>query len=345
MMNFLPPSQVNLLDEQDWQANQRGEITELQYSRLMGSLGLQSGCALVAIFLFLMPFVLFVPIFMLFDEGQRAFIPAIFLLVFGAIILVTFGTQFVKFYASIQRLQALRRDRENRAVRQAQGELAFDKGQYIARAAGRDLFLPATKNIGGLMPGSTYRFYYLDESSFVLSAEEVFEASPARARSSLLEILAQANQFSLQDLERNRNGELTEGQRRKGFRNIMVGFLFGALPFGVIALVLFTGEEIGLETWIMPLIFLLIFGALGAWMMFTGLADTMAHVPLVVEGLGGKHKRSTSGRRSRRTVYYYVIDGQSFQVSPEAYTALIEGQRYRAYLLPKTKKLLTIEPL
>lgn len=345
MMNFLVPSPVNLLDEQDWQANQRGEITEAQYSRLMGSLGWQSGCLLVAVFMILMPLVCFVPFFMLMGEGQNVLVPAIFIIVFGLIILVVFATQFVKFYGSIRRLQALRRDRENRAVRHAQGELAFDKGQYIARAGGRDLLLPASTNIGGLKPGSTYRFQYLEESEFVLSAEEAFEASPARARSSLLEILAQANKFDLQDLERNRNGELTDEQRRKGLPNILGGLIFGAVPLGIIALVLFASEGIGLESWIMPGIFLLIFGAFGAWMMFTGLADYMAHVPLVVEGVGGKRKRTTSGRRSRRTVFYYVIGEQSFQVSQEAYTALIEGQRYRAYLLPRTKKLLTIEPL
>jgi hypothetical protein len=345
MLNFLVPNPVNLLDRQDWQANQRGEITETQYSRLMGSLGLQSGCALVAVFMILMPMVCFVPVFMLMDEGADFLIPAIFLIVFGLIILAVFATQFVKFYGSIRRLQALRRDRENRAVRMAQGELAFDKGQYIARAGGRDLFLPTSTNIGGLKPGSTYRFQYLEESGFLLSAEEAFEASPARARNSLLEILAQANKFSLQDLERNRSGELTEEQRRKGLPNILGGLLFGGVPFVILALVLFTGDENGLETWFLPIIFLLIFGAVGAWMMFTGLADYMAHVPLVVEGVGGKRKRSSSGRRSRRTVYYYVIGEQSFQVSPEAFTALIEGQRYRAYLLPKSKKLLTIEPL
>jgi hypothetical protein len=345
MMNFLTPSQVNLLDEQDWQANQRGEISETQYSRLMASLGLQGGCALVAVFMILMPLVCFVPFFMLVDEGENVLVPAIFLLVFALIILVVFAFQFVKFFGSIRRMQALRRDRENRAVRQAQGELAFEKGQYIARAGGRDLSLPASTNIGGLKPGSTYRFQYLEESGFVLSAEEAFEASPARARNSLLEILAQANKFSLQDLERNRNGELTEEQRRKGLPNILGGLFFGIIPLGIIALALFSGGDIGLETWIMPGIFLLIFGALGAWMMFTGLADYLAHVPLVVEGVGGKRKRTTSGRRSRRTVYYYVIGEHSFQVTPDAYGALIEGQHYRAYLLPKTKKLLTIEPL
>jgi hypothetical protein len=345
MMKFLFPTPVDLLDKQDWQANERGEINETQYSRLLGSLGLQGGLVLVAIFMILMPLLCFVPFFMFFEEGENVLIPAIFLLVFGVIILVVFAAQFVKFYGSIRRMQALRRDRENRAVRQAQGGLAFEKGQYIARAGGRDLFLPASTNIGGLKPGSTYRFHYLEESGFVLSAEEAFEASPARARSSLLEILAQANKFNLQDLERNRNGELTEQQRRKGLPNILGGLFFGIIPLGILALVLFSGDTIGLEAWIMPIIFLVIFGALGAWMMFTGLADYMAHVPLVVEGVGGKRKRTTSGRRSRRTVYYYVIGEQSFQVTPEAYTALIEGQRYRAYLLPKTKKLLTIEPL
>lgn len=104
MMNFLVPSPVNLLDEQDWQANQRGEITEAQYSRLMGSLGWQSGCLLVAVFMILMPLVCFVPFFMLMGEGQNVLVPAIFIIVFGLIILVVFATQFVKFYGSIRRL-------------------------------------------------------------------------------------------------------------------------------------------------------------------------------------------------------------------------------------------------
>jgi hypothetical protein len=245
-----------------------------------------------------------------------------------------------------QRWNALKHDRENRAIRQGQGNLAFEKDNYIVQASGRTLLLPASSNACGLQPGATYHFYYLDESGFVLSAEELYPASPAQVRNSLMGILANANKFNQEDLELNRNAEVSPAQRMKALPNLFVGILFGAVPLGM-GLLFFTGNrDAGGDflSLLVPAIFLAVFGLIGGFMFFNALLDLLAQTPLVTEGVGHKEKR-TSGGRNRRTVYYYVVDGVSFQVSRAAFQALLDGERYRVYALPRTKKLLTIEPL
>ena len=41
----------------------------------------------------------------------------------------------------------------------------------------------------------------------------------------------------------------------------------------------------------------------------------------------------------------YSIDNKSFRVSLSAYNALVEGIRYRPYYLPRSKRVLSVEPL
>jgi hypothetical protein len=344
MMNFLTPNVSNIQNPEELQANQRGEITEAQNSRLNASVGFQNGCGVLIFALFLIPFLcsfsfIFSELFSSWPVGLL--IVGILLLLIVALILRSAGVLGIW-----NRWNALKRDRENRAVRQGQGQLAFEKGKYIVQAAGQALLLPASNNACGLMPGATYRFYYLEESGFVLSAEELFPASPAQARNSLLEILTSANKFSMEDLQLNSTGEVTSAQRMRALPQMLMGLLFGLVPlgFGLFLLLNTSRQSDDLAATLIPLIFLAIFGLVGGYLFLNSMLDLMATSPMVTEGAGHKEKR-TSGGKNRRTVYYYVIEGVSFQVSQAAYQALVDGERYRVYALPRTKRLLTIEPL
>lgn len=341
MLNLLLPTSVDLQNPADVQANQQGQITNDQNSRLTASVGFQGGCVVLLASFIAFQFLFITIFFVAAAWGEIAVVLFIIVLLAALGLISRFGA-----WPLWQRWSALKRDRENRAIRIGQGQLAFQKGKYIAQAAGRDLLLPSAANAGGLKPGATYRFYYLEESGFVLSAEEVYPASPAQARSSLLGILASANNFQMDDLEVNRNGETTSAQRMKALPSVLFGLLIGAFPVGMGLVFFFVGREEGgdLLALLIPALFVLVFGLVGGFMFFNGLLDLMTHAPLVVEGLGRKEKR-TSGGKNRSTTYYYVVDGVSFRVSRGAFQALVDGERYRVYALPRTKRLLTIEPL
>lgn len=342
MMNFLTPNVTNLQDPAELQANQRGEITEAQNARLTASVGFQGGCATLVVVFVAFQFLFFLSFFLASFLGAIGFLFAGIFILLTVFLLARFGG----LWQIWQRWNALKQDRENRAIRQGQGNLAFEKDNYIVQAAGRTLLLPASNNACGLQPGATYHFYYLDESGFVLSAEELYPASPAQVRNSLMGILLNANKFSQEDLELNRNAEVSPAQRMKALPNLFVGILFGAVPLGMGLLFFTSNRDAGGDflSLLVPAIFLAVFGLVGGFMFFNALLDLLAQTPLVTEGAGHKEKR-TSGGKNRRTVYYYVVDGVSFQVSRAAYQALLDGESYRVYALPRTKKLLTIEPL
>lgn len=344
MLNFLTATSLDLQNADELQANQRGEITAAQNSRLTASLGFQNGCALLLVFLAFIPLFFIMLIFGGEFVSSKQALPALILIVIFLSLLAGVLLRFGGLWTTGKRWRALKRDRENHTIRQGQGQLAFEKGDYLVRAAGRDLLLPTSTNAGGLKPGATYRFYYLEESGFVLSAEELFPASPAQARSSLLEILANANHFSMEDLELNRNGEITTSQRLRALPHLFFGIVLGAIPLGVGGLILSDNQDFDLLTVLVPAVFVAVFGLIGGFMFFNAIVALLAQAPILVEGVGQKQKR-TSGGRSRNTTYYYVIEGMDFQVKKSAFEALVDGERYRVYALPRVKRLLTIEPL
>ncbi len=338
---------MNLLDPQDLAANRMGEITEGQNQRLNFALGWGQGCGSVFVLVVVGSiFIMFSTVFYLVGLGDGVFIPIIFLGVILVVMLTKFGP---RLWAVFDNALKLKRDRENRAIRQAQGQVAFDKNGYSFQTGERRLSLPSTEHTGGLLPGATYRVFYLEESGFLLSAEEVFPASPSQARAALVEILAQANNFTPDDLTHNRNGEATPAQRMKPLGGVIFGALFGlmALAFGgLFFFQVFPNVDSGdaLPAMIIPALVLGIFALVGGWMFLNGLLDMSVSSIEQAQGAGRKEKR-TSGGKSRSTRYYYVIDGKSFQVNRRAYTALLEGIDYRIYYLPRTKKLVSIEPV
>lgn len=342
MLNFLSPNTSNIQDPGEWQANQRGEITEAQNARLNASLGFQSGCVSLVFIAILMPFFFTMGVFAIQAFNEAWFFGA-FILAMLVLFAVIMFSQVGGLWQAWQRWNALKRDREGHSIRMGQGQLAFEKGAYNVQAAGRTLRLPISNNACGLKPGATYRFYYLEESGFVLSAEELYPASAAQAQNALLDILASANKFTLDDLNLNRNGEMTSAQRMRALPNMFFGLLFGLFPLGF-GIMLFTSEQ-DLTSLIFPLIILLIFALFAGFMFVNGLLDLLSQSPLVTEGVGHKEKRTSRSKRSRKTIYYYVIDGTRFQVGQDAYQALVDGERYRVYALPRSKRLLTIEPL
>ncbi|PWH15243.1 MAG: hypothetical protein DDG60_06400 [Anaerolineae bacterium] len=348
MQNLLPglPTSVNLLDSEGVAANRAGRILEVQRQRLSKTIPWNQGCSalvllpmiMVLIFLALSPFARAV-------ENWTTIVVALGLGLAVLFLLLVFGASV---WNIVDSLRIVQRDLQNNAIRQTNGRVLFDKSGYFFDADGRRLKLPAPGDTGGLMPGVLYLVYYLDESGVILSAEQSFPPSPAQIHTALTEILAQANHFTLEDLAANRAGEVVPTQRLRPLGQMLFGILLGLSVLGGAAwLALFLpilNRSEYIPFLLIPAIFLAIFAFISVSMVWKGLLAVFASSPAQIQGIARKEQR-VSGGRNRSTRYYYLIGEHKFQVSRLAYLALLEGCSYRAYYLPGTKTLLSIEPL
>ena len=348
LMSYLSPSTTtNLLNADEVEANRRGEITPAQNNRLNAmTLGRQGCSTLIAPFFILgiIAFILFTSLLGSSGIGWFSLIPVGIMVV----VLMGFSKGIYNWWRNTTRLKT---DRANGIVRSGVGELAYSpKIGFSARVNEEDLILSATHDSSGLLPGVRYNFYYLPESRFVLSAEQLGEIGSGQVRQALTEILAQANGFTLDDLKANQNGEVTDTQRWAGLKKLIPSvILMGvALIFGLLFLYpLLTSFD--LSSNLVPYLFvggfLAIFVAIGFTMVLNAILDFNTSEPEMVEGEGRKVTRRKSSGRSSRTVYYYVIGDHEFEVPQKAFPALVEGINYRAYFMPRSKRLVTLEPL
>jgi len=342
-----PKTTANLLNPEDVDANRRGEITPAQNERLNAmTLGRQGCGALIApvFILGIIFFVLFSSLLTSGGTGWFSLLPVAFL----AMVLLGFGKGIYTWWKNTTRLKA---DRANGIVLSAMGELTYTTKQgYKAKVVEDELILSSTNEASGLLPGVRYNFYYLPESRFVLSAEQLGEISSGQVRLALTDILAEANGFTTEDLQANRNGDVTQTQRMAGLKKIIPGAIFMgvALVFGVVFLYPMLVNS-NLSSNLIPVLFiggfLAIFVAIGFTMVLNAILDLGATEPETVEGEGHKTSRRKSSGKSSRTVYYYILGDHEFEVPQKAFPALLDGISYRAYFMPRSKRLLTLEPV
>lgn len=347
MLSFLSPKTTpDLLNPDDVEANRRGEITPDQNNRLnamaLGKQGCGTSIALLAVFAFFF-FFLFSS---LLDSGGMSWI---FLLPLVILMVVILGLS-KGLYGWWMNSRKLKMDRANGVVRSGVGELGYSpKKGFTAKVVDEEFILSSSNEACGLLPGVRYNFYYLPESRFVLSVEQLGEISSGQVRLALTNILAQANGFSAEDLQVNQNGEVTQAQRTAGLKKLVPGLFIMVTTFVVGFLILYPYlSSSRLDSNLFPIIFLggflAIFAAIGFNMVLNAFLDFNASAPEVVEGEGHKVTRRKSSGRSSRTVYYYIIGSQEFEVPQKAFPALLEGFTYRAYFMPRTKRLIAIEP-
>jgi hypothetical protein len=192
-----------------------------------------------------------------------------------------------------------------------------------------------------LPPPGPYRFYYLSRTGLVVMAEQIGELTRTGPESELMEILARTNHFSLNDLIQNRQGLLSMDQQNR-LALLLALYVLVVLSCSVLFVsILFrmlSGSPSGL--FYLLLIFaaalILRFGLSLAWII----GDLWSGEVSSVEGPGARNSYQYRYFRS----YYYVIGGQRFSVSKGAYNALLEGKPYRIYYVPRSKRLVSIEP-
>jgi len=243
----------------------------------------------------------------------------------------------------------LGKELERGLIRQGSGELTFGRRGYEVKVKGQRLKLPFG-GAGTLSPGVEYRFYYLPQSGMALSAEQLTTMDDRRARENLTGILAQANRFKLDVLEKNRQGAMAVKQIPHLFSGTFAALLF------IVVLLYFLQPVYRpyfvRQNWSdMPTVAIvvgLIFGGVvlyAAYLLINSLLDLVQMRVLSVDGVGHPFTRTSNSGESRSIYYYYQIGDRKFKVTKKAYLALLGGLRYRAYYTPHRKKLVNIEAI
>jgi hypothetical protein len=320
------------------QANRFGQITARQYECLKPTLGGAVGSVISLMVWLLAPIPL--GIFALYLAWQLAqaqvgvaWIGVILMLGIAALVAGLFWWLAVMPFI---RRARLRHDLSEGLIAQAEGQVIFERSGYVARANGRLLLATDGSREIGLMPGP-YRFYFLPRMGWLLSAEALGPLMAVQPHAGVLDALAQAHHFDLSDLAANRQGQLSTRQRL-GLTRGVVGLqvvTLGALALLVWMLV----SAPQTEPWSALILGLILAGI--AYATYRRVNDLLGGQVVWLEGVISRVEDSSGDSSS----YYYVLAGQRFSVSSTAYAALVESLRYRLYYTPRTKKLVSIEPL
>ncbi len=230
-------------------------------------------------------------------------------------------------------------------VEQAEGRIAWMGKSYGAQIQGRRLqFIYGIR----IPPPDDYSFFYLPRSGWILSIDRLVSTG-TQTDSYLLNALAHAINFGVESLKANRAGRLAKDQSWQLLVPMLGSLLAALLMIGIViattAYVLL--HNLKSMALIIPIVFALaVMVSIYSWNdVTTIIPDVSEGRVLTLEGPVYKRKVSTSGSRTRRTDYFYEINGRRFEVSPQAYEALVAGRSYRLYYTPHSKSIVSIELL
>ena len=252
------------------------------------------------------------------------------ILVFVAFVGFSIGDLFVFFAGD---------DLTNGVVESAVGKIEWSGKRYRMRTESR--LLRSLRSRVALPPPGGYRFYYLPRTGLVVMAEEAGNDG-AHHVPTLLLALASANSFSPEDLKVNQQGMLSKRQEN-GLLLILALYVVSCMSIAALFTILIplilraVPATWALLVFIIGTILLLNFG----WSAIKLIADVWHGKPSSVEDRVVRQTRRTRYYR----FYYYVSGSHKFQVSESAYNALIEGKPYRIFYVPRSKRLVSMEPI
>lgn len=160
--------------------------------------------------------------------------------------------------------------------------------------------------------------------------------------------LAEALNFSADDLAANRAGRLSEAQRERlnrGWRRtlwIVIGLvvLFGLIATTLLFLAQQQGSAILTGIGIIITVINAMIVGLGAQSYLRTSSDLRGGRVVAVSGVVG-HTIRVSGRV---LTYVLKVDGQEMLVAKPVFYAVEDGKLYHFYRVPSSKTLLTAEP-
>ena len=274
-------------DSASIQANRFGQITFGQRARLKVS-SLVSVVSLVIWLCVPVPlglYALYLAWELVQTQGGLAWYRVLVMLGVAAIIAGLFWSLAVKPLVRQVRLQ---RDLSGGLIAQAEGQALFERSGYVARINGRPLLASDGSRYVGLAPGS-YRFYFLPLTFRLLSAEALTPLMPTHAHAGVIDALAQAHNFDLNDLASNRQGRLSARQRLRLARGVVFLQIVTLGLLGALVWMLLRAPET--EPWSA-----LILGALAAttaYFTYKRISDLLAGQVVQVEGFVSRQESSS----------------------------------------------------
>lgn len=231
---------VRLTDPAQIAANQRGFLTPEQIGRLASKKhSTFGGCLLIILSGIFLCFIGGTSI-SLAVQGQFPVTspgPSVAVLV----LLVLIGLGWLLFQRALAARSRFQQDVATGVVQfsieSAQGEIVWDREKYVAHIPGHILaFISGSRAAGSLAPGP-YHFYYVREWNMIVSAQSIHTHTQMltlpgtlaetglpgdeQARLAVQYALCSALDFTLVDLEANRQGYLTNEQMRKSPRKVV----------------------------------------------------------------------------------------------------------------------------
>lgn len=336
----------SLTDSAQAQANRRGEITPGQ--RAMLGTETSYGCASLVIVCFVLP-VIFVGIMaVVWYMDSRRTLPlwgyALIIGVLAFILVIAIVPQLWRAFNAWR----VRQDLNAGQVETTEGQVNWRRNKYVVETPASRLYVPTLA--GGLMPGS-YRFGFLPNTGWILSAERIIPPGGEDPRAELASVLAQVHGYSLDSLDTNRQGRMATGQIMRLLWSVLWQCIIGVLILLLIAFlayVMYTVLNSRQREWailaglgVSAIALLMI-----AWRVITLTIDALRGSVLTAQGPVRRDIVVTHTQNGgTSTTYYYKLDKLKFTVSSAAYTAFIEGLNYRIYYAPLSKRLIAIEPV
>ena len=232
-------------------------------------------------------------------------------------------------------------------IEHAQGEVVWDQKKSTSIAQTPTRQLTPTRGADALPPPGPYHFHYLAESGVLLSAQPIHTSTGALAYPGLLAVaglpgnaravlalqqaLCQAFRFDMDDLACNRQGLLSDKQRRQATQKVFRGTVgcILVLPMSLAILAasiiypLINPEAIALIEW----------GVLGLLMFVVALLEVTVDRRKKYTEISAGAVQQVEGliQPSSETGNSYDIGGWSFTVPDAAQQALVRDLRYRGY--------------
>lgn len=234
------------------------------------------------------------------------------------------------------RSSRVRREIAEGVIPSEEGRIEWTGRRYRIAASVRGM-----RSIFGVLnelPGR-YQFYLLPGSRYLLSAEPL--DTPEVSREALTDILGRVFQFSNEDLASNIEGHLSPTQERRLRSQAILTGLVLVIFLSILGSDIIYAIKSGtlwsqVSSGILFLACLLIApSTIRINKRFREGKDKIAFV----QGPGTKTFRSMKPA----VIKSYVVSGKQFDVSDRAYNALVEGETYRVFYTPATKKILSIE--
>lgn len=243
-------------------------------------------------------------------------------------------------------------------LEQADGRLVWRGRSYRGAVEGRgDLhLLPGAEQAPG-----AHRFYFLPRSGYIVTTERLFlGGTEADTRAELLRALGDEFNFVEDDLPENRVGHLSGRQRTAIFFSqlrsalVMLSIVGMTACFAVLIPAAFLLEPVAQgepfeasALWpaaVAALVGVILLAVLG-WQVVRLLQDLAGGEVKMTQGRVEERTLVTGSGKNRRTRYYYVVNDERFEVHPVAHQALIQDREYRLYYLPRTRRIVSVEPV